>query len=261
MGEFSGPATPFSSAAIADAAKAIGCDEAAIRAVIAVESHGGFLADNRPKILFERHYFHRLTNGKFDKSDPDICSAQAGGYKGGVAEWDRMDRAIKLDRQAALKSASWGAFQIMGANHQAAGFADVESFCHAMCQSEDDQLKAFVGFVKANHLDDELCRRDWAGFARGYNGPGYRQFNYDNKLQAAYVYHASVAPRAGGGGRRTLKMGDQGEDVKSLQAKLGLLADGDFGPATKAAVVKFQLSKGLQGDGIAGQQTQTALGL
>ena len=53
--EFSGPATPLDDAAIASAANKLGCEVAAVRAVVDVESGGGFLPDGRPKILFERH--------------------------------------------------------------------------------------------------------------------------------------------------------------------------------------------------------------
>jgi hypothetical protein len=260
MSEFAGPATRFSSGAIAEAATDIGCEEAAIRAVIDVESRGGFLPDTRPKILFERHLFFRFTKGKFSGSDPDICSSTGGGYKGNAAEYGRLTRAIALDREAALKSASWGAFQILGSNHIAAGFDDVESFCRAMSQGEDEQLQAFVNFVKANHLDDELRRHDWAGFARGYNGPAFRKFEYDTKLRAAYNFHASVTPRSDQSPRRTLKMGFHGDDVERLQEKLGVPSDGDFGPATKKAVIAFQKGEGLQADGIAGQLTLDALG-
>ena len=55
--------------------------------------------------------------------------------------------------------------------------------------------------------------------------------------------------------------GDQGEDVKKLQAALGLTADGDFGPVTKAAVVALQKKKGLYADGIVGKQTWAVLDL
>jgi putative chitinase len=52
-----------------------------------------------------------------------------------------------------------------------------------------------------------------------------------------------------------LKVGSKGEDVKKLQAKLGLGADGVFGSGTEAAVKKWQASNGLTSDGIVGEGT------
>ena len=52
-----------------------------------------------------------------------------------------------------------------------------------------------------------------------------------------------------------LKVGSSGEDVKKLQAKLGLSADGAFGPATAEAVKKWQAANGLGADGIVGDGT------
>src|SRR3989304_2404722 len=66
---------------------------------------------------------------------------------------------------------------------------------------------------------------------------------------------------------QTLKEGSSGPEIKTLQQKLkekgfnpGSI-DGDFGPATAAAVIAFQKSEGLLADGIAGPRTQRALGL
>jgi len=64
-----------------------------------------------------------------------------------------------------------------------------------------------------------------------------------------------------------LQEGSTGAAVAKLQAKLKKIGfnpgrvDGDFGPATKAALIGFQKSSGLLADGIAGPRTQTALGL
>ena len=52
-----------------------------------------------------------------------------------------------------------------------------------------------------------------------------------------------------------LKNGSKGEDVKKLQAKLGLGADGVFGSGTEAAVKKWQAANGLTADGIVGEGT------
>ncbi|HET6942978.1 MAG TPA: N-acetylmuramidase domain-containing protein [Sphingomicrobium sp.] len=232
---------------------------AAIRSVIDVESHGGFYPDGRPKILFERHYFSRLTGGRYDAGNTDISCRTPGGYKGGKAEYDRLARAIKLDRIAALKSVSWGAFQIMGDNHKAAGFEDVEAFVAAMVAGEPEQLGAFVSFVKGSRLDSHLRALDWEAFAKGYNGPTFKQNRYDDKLAAAYVFHSAGGPRVECP-HPVLKPGDRGAAVKALQRALRIAADGVFGPGTRRAVIDFQLKAGLQADGVVGRNTWAALG-
>ncbi len=52
-----------------------------------------------------------------------------------------------------------------------------------------------------------------------------------------------------------LKIGSKGEDVKKLQSKLGLSADGSFGPGTEKAVKKWQIDNDLAADGIVGEGT------
>ncbi len=52
-----------------------------------------------------------------------------------------------------------------------------------------------------------------------------------------------------------LKVGSQGEDVKKLQTKLGLGADGIFGAGTEKAVKDWQAKNGLTADGIVGDGT------
>ena len=52
-----------------------------------------------------------------------------------------------------------------------------------------------------------------------------------------------------------LKVGSKGDDVKKLQAKLGLAADGNFGPGTEAKVKAWQAANGLTADGLVGDGT------
>lgn len=58
----------------------------------------------------------------------------------------------------------------------------------------------------------------------------------------------------------TLKLGSRGEDVKALQRKLNLIADGIFGKLTDEAVKEFQKAHGLVPDGVVGAKTWDALG-
>ena len=56
-----------------------------------------------------------------------------------------------------------------------------------------------------------------------------------------------------------LKNGSKGEDVKKLQEKLGLTADGSFGPGTEKAVKEWQSKNGLTSDGIIGDTSWSKL--
>lgn len=174
-----------------DAADQLGCEVAAIKAVCQVEApRGGFNPDGTPVTLFEGHKFHKFTNGQFDGEAPDLSYrtwTRKHYGKNWQAEQDRIQRAMALDREAALRSASWGKFQIMGFNHEAVGFPAIQGFVNAMYKSEREHLMAFVMFVLKNGLAPSLRRKDWATFARGYNGPGYAENRYDDKMAAAYA--------------------------------------------------------------------------
>lgn len=193
------------------AASRLGCTVAQIRAVDEVESGGGWFTDVRadildadgpggfidgphlPKILFEAHVFDRETGGRFRAAHPNLSSARWNRalYVGGQGEWARLHRAMLLDCQAALRSASVGRYQIMGFNHKLAGFATVEAYWEAMKASERQHLEAFVSFVLGSSLGDELravsnVHADCVPFAKGYNGTGYAANSYHVKIAKAH---------------------------------------------------------------------------
>lgn len=180
---------------MAAAAKTLGCDLAAVRAVVEVESGplGGFDATTGlPIILFEPHVFSRRTDRRYDESHPAISYRKwrTRPYpKTQEERWQQLSTAQRLDYAAAVESASWGLFQIMGFNHAACGFRTAGDFSQAMHESEAKQLAAFVAFLQANGLDGPLRRHDWHAFARGYNGSGYAQHGYHTKLEAAWSRH------------------------------------------------------------------------
>jgi hypothetical protein len=175
-----------------------------VKAVTEVEAvQFGFFSTGAPVVLFERHHFYRLVRNlkgtpfanKLSIDNPDICSPEPGGYVGGKRELLRLNKARAIDDEAALKSASYGLFQIMGFNHEQAGYDTVRKYYNAMCQSEDNQLDAFVNYLisdKDKTLITSLKKKDFASFAREYNGSAYKKNNYDVKILNAYNKLSSV---------------------------------------------------------------------
>ncbi len=257
-----------------EAARDLGIEVAVLRAVTAVESRGrGFIDDgDLPIILFEGHHFHRLTGGRYDKDFPGISYPRwdRSKYKGGRGEYDRIRQAIRVHDskpEPALMATSWGMFQIMGFNHAKVGYGSVVDFVNAMADSERAQLQAFVAFIRAAGLADELRKQDWAAFAKAYNGAGYRANKYDAKLAAAFARErvrrqddmAGLAPD-----------GERGEAVAlqvALNAALGdalpekLATDGWIGEKTTFAIRLLQRANGLNETGEADALTRAALGL
>lgn len=196
---------PLTSADFARAAALLGVPEAAVRAVCEVEApQGGFDAAGQPRILFEGHHFSRLTGGKYDYGYPTLSYprwVRTHYAKGSNAdarnagEHQRLAAAVRLDKEAALQSASWGRFQIMGSNYALAGCGTLQEFVNAMYRSEADHLDAFCVFVRAHPaMHRALQRLDWTAFARAYNGPAYAQNAYDAKLASAYRVWQGRAP-------------------------------------------------------------------
>lgn len=169
------------------AAKKLGVSTAHIRAVAELESRGrGFLPTGEPVILYERHVFRNLTNGQYNVSHPAI-SGPPGGYGAtGQNQHRKLAEAAKLNRNAALQSASWGVFQVMGFNWRVCKYESLQEFINAMYRSERDHLDACIRYIEGAGLTKALREKNWAAFARGYNGPGYAKNKYDTKLAAAY---------------------------------------------------------------------------
>lgn len=174
-----------------EVAKTLGCKVAAIKAVDFVESRGGGFLDNGDvKILFEPHIFWKeLRKVNITPKLSKICYPTWGTQPYGTVnvQHDRLNEATKIHREAALKSCSWGRFQIMGFNFKECGCKTLQEFINKIYESEESQLELFSNYIKSVFLDDELRVLDWKGFARGYNGPAYTKNQYDIKLKNAYL--------------------------------------------------------------------------
>ncbi len=235
---FAGAALPLHQDGLAAAAAHAGVDPAVLWSVIVVETAGcGFLPDRRPAILFERHVFSRRTGARFDASHPEISGPPGGYGPSGARQFARLEAAVACDRRAALESASWGLGQIMGFNAAPAGFGDVETMVAQMMQGENEQILAMASFMRASGMHAALQRRDWSGFARRYNGPGFAANRYDDKLAAAHT-------RASGGGLPNLTI----RGVQLLLSYHGFnpgKIDGAVGDRTRAAIAAFTAANSL----------------
>ncbi|RBO94938.1 putative peptidoglycan binding protein [Pseudochrobactrum asaccharolyticum] len=258
---------------ISEIAKLRGISAPALAAVVEVESNGIAFAkvDGRdvPLIRIEGHYFDRLVPAKKQKQarDAGLASPKVGAVKNPKNQLDRyrmLQRMCDIDQAAAIMSCSWGVGQVMGVLWKKLGFSSTDDFRIFVMSSLKNQIEVMVRFIEFSGLIDELKRLDWAGFARVYNGPGYKANAYDTKMANAYARYggkASSSPASG-----MLRSGSSGAGVRELQTLLqragySVAVDGDFGPATKKAVFEFQQERNLEVDGVVGPKTQEALRL
>ena len=251
--EFVGLAAPLSQAGFDAVVRQLGSDAASLWALINVETDGfGFLPDRRPKLLFERHQFHKRTGGRFDAANPDISSAVRGGQLSGTAEYARFARALALDRRAALESTSWGLGQIMGFNATRLGYASAEAMVTQFRAGEDAQLDGVSRYLRDNPaLATAFGKGNWAKVAFFYNGSAFAENKYDIKLQRFHdLFTISGTPSI---------------EVRAAQARLSYLGfdprgvDGVVGHGTRSAVIAFQKARGLNTTGELDEGTMAGL--
>jgi peptidoglycan hydrolase-like protein with peptidoglycan-binding domain len=210
-----------------------------------------------PAVRLEAHWFGKFTGYRFNTSRPDLSSTewnQALAASTRAGAWQQVRAALALDKAAAEQATSWGAFQVMGFNWQRLHYARVDEFVATM-STASGQLEAFTRYIEADPaLRASLAIGAWRDVENRYNGGGFNGV-YAAKLEAAAERYASGAvalPRA-------LREGDSGSDVVALQKALCVIADGEFGPATDAAVRRLQAQHRLVIDGIVGRMTRDAL--
>ena len=152
-------------------------------------------------------------------------------------------------------------------------------------QGQFDALVSFTynvgsGALRRSTLLKKVNTKDFAGAADEFGkwvkaGGKVYQGLVRRRTEEAALFRGGAAPRGtggasggrstGGGGTagwppaRVLRSGDRGPDVAELQRRLGVGADGVFGPKTEAAVKAFQKSKRLGVDGVVGPKTAAKL--
>lgn len=194
MSAWAGAARRLAPGDIEAAADALGVPRAALVAVLAVEARGtGFDAAGRVIILYEPHVYYRqlkvLGPGKLMYAEALGLAYPRRGTKpypiGQDAQYQRLDQAVQINREAALRACSFGLGQVLGENYAVAGFESAVAMAAAAKQSEADQLAMMLRFIRTKGLVPAMQRQDWLAFERGYNGTGAGG-KYAVKLAAAF---------------------------------------------------------------------------
>ncbi|MDZ7823037.1 MAG: N-acetylmuramidase domain-containing protein [Ahrensia sp.] len=263
-------------------ARESGIEAAALLAVCEIESGGKAFVmvggKKEPLIRFEGHYFDRLlpASKRAEARAAGLAAAKWGVVKNPRSQagrWKMLLRAMRIDRTAAIQSISWGLGQVMGSHWKALGYASPDALVAEARSSVAGQVRLMVRFLRMNKLEPLLAARNWAEFARRYNGPSYKKNFYDTRMASAYarhknrslkntVAHAPILVPTGillaKGARNNIAAV---RDMQQLLTAAGYAVkiDGDFGTLTDQALRRFQAQAGLTVDGVYGRQTREAL--
>ncbi len=186
-----------------EVAEELGVETAAIKAVVDIEAgkqHQGFFAPGKPLINFDLSMFRQRArrNGinlsRYSKSHAAVFSRPNARRHGSTqaAQQERLRLARTIDNKTGIEGAFWGMFQIGGFNWKLCGCSDINEFVQKMSRSERDQLDLFANFIKNCGLDKHLRAKNWAAFARRYNGASYAARGYHTRLAQAYARHKTL---------------------------------------------------------------------
>lgn len=271
MTNFHGSGKKINAADVKRAADFLRVPQAGIRAVMEVEAGGnGFDSMGNVKFLFEPHRFYAEISDDTTMLREAMSQGLAykswkgpGSYpKSADARWIQFRKACALDETKAIRAASWGLGQIMGSEHDEAGFNTPEEMVEAFAQSEGEQLMGMANLIKARKLDIALRKfPDIAGcraFALRYNGKAYEKNAYHTKLQSAFnrwaLREQSNAPMVADDG--VLRVGSHNPRVGALQQslkdkgyKITGKPDDKFGNMTRDAVNSWKADNNRPANG------------
>lgn len=186
-----------------EVAEMLGVETAAIKAVVDIEAgkqHQGFFAPGKPLVNFDLSMFrqHARRNGinlsRYSRTHAVVFSSPNSRRYGSTqaAQQERLRTARTIDNKTAVQGTFWGMFQIGGFNWKLCGCESIDEFVERMSRSERDQLELFAAFIKNSGLLPALKNKNWAAFARRYNGASYASRGYHTRMAAAYARHKKL---------------------------------------------------------------------
>lgn len=168
----------------------IGVEPAAMKAVVSIEAGSamkGFWAPGVPVINFDRTMYNKYRNSAPVKAGAKGEKVPAGLTGYGLRQWTQLINARKVNAQGANMGTFWGMFQIGGFNYRLCGCSSVDEMVRLMSASELEQLQLFATFLVNTGMVKDLKAKNWASFARKYNGSGYARRGYHTKMANAYA--------------------------------------------------------------------------
>lgn len=168
----------------------LGVEIAAIKAVVEIEAGKnmkGFWAPGIPVINFDRTMYLRFRSKAADKTGAKGEKVPAGLTGYALQQWTQLINARKENAQGANLGTFWGMFQIGGFNYKMCGCKTVDEMVKLMAYSELEQLELFATFISNSGMLADLRNKNWAGFARKYNGASYARRGYHTRMAAAYA--------------------------------------------------------------------------
>lgn len=195
LNEHSGPLTEDD---ISEIARQLDIETATVKAIVDVETGRtrrgintqGFPLINFDQVVFKRAAARRGINLAGHAGSEALNPVNIRKYGSQqLAQKARLDAAMAIDSVAAMESTFWGMFQVGGFNWALSGAASRQEFMEMMGRSEYDQLLLFANYIRNTGLLRHLKNKNWAAFARIYNGPSYASRGYHTRLAAAYRRH------------------------------------------------------------------------
>lgn len=164
---------------------------AAIKAVVVIEAGQameGFWAPGVPVVNCDRSMWGTVRRQVKSHAKAPASTTIPPGLKSAFARkaWQKLVNARKQGIEQANLSTFWGMFQIGGFNYKLCGCSSIKEFVDLMSYSELEQLELFAALIMNTGQVKYLRQKNWAAFARSYNGPSYARRGYHTKMANAY---------------------------------------------------------------------------
>ncbi|MDE6303501.1 MAG: N-acetylmuramidase family protein [Paramuribaculum sp.] len=187
-----------------EVAAELGVEVAALKAIVEIEAgkdHLGIVEDSLPVINFDLTMFKRFAGkhgvnlGNQRAAHPEVFAkpnvTRYGNHQ--LAQHARFNGACDIDEKTAIYATFWGMFQIGGFNWKLCDTESPQQFVELMSRSERDQLELFARLITKCDYVKYLQAKNWAEFARHYNGPSYARRGYHTRMANAFAKYSRQA--------------------------------------------------------------------